>query len=759
MMKKEKVKVDKRIKIVLTLTVIVLMAVLLSSFFFYNEIKYGFLRILNRNISLEKKINIYEDFYKENPNFEHVQEKLGDYYLEITELFPDNETFFLSAMKYYNKMLEKDPEKLKALEGMAKIYLLRQDFVKAEESYSLLNSLYPDVPEYSVRMAEILIFKHEEARALEILEKAAKNAPRSFEINFLMAKIYGRLGDMQKTIEFYRTAILLAIEQRNPFMEIKARFNLGKAYERGKLLPEASNQFQYLIDMRKDVTAFYVEKARICFQQGLFKKTISTIINSPVNPISWELSQFKLNLTPEKKREVYNLLGLSYFRTGDYSRAVDTFEKLAAISPGRKFGFLPVLRKLSEKQKEFVLSELSEEDKGFLELEDDSVEYQISELVRNHEVINTDNTTISLTLAQQIASESVSGKLSPEAELIWGSGDIYNFYPIGSVVEGEIIRVDDLGVDLELSNGIKGRVDTEDISWDILPIHTDDLFSRGQKTEAYVKGINAKEKVLELGIKQLSVDPWEAAGNSYKKGDIFSAKYRLLSDKGLYMDIGNGVTGFVDIQDVPANMLGEISNGQLSKDVEFDVVVKKVSSNARMVLLSIEKTEKDIYNQLEEKVTDFYPGQEVLARITGIKDYEIALETEDGYSGRISLSGNMSGSFLSVGQEIEVIILSPSSGGQPAQMEIKKAEAVFWEAVKAKYSVGMFCECKVVDVFNDMAFVELKDGANGTIFFTDKINGDTLILGKKIKGKIEGFDEKFRCIILKPVDIRLKEAQ
>ena len=106
-------------------------------------------------------------------------------------------------------------------------------------------------------------------------------------------------------------------------------------------------------------------------------------------------------------------------------------------------------------------------------------------------------------------------------------------YSIGSVVEGRVRKLTDFGAFIEIEEGIDGLVHISDLSWTKRIKHPSEVLKKGQFVQAVILNIDAPNRRLSLGVKQLQPDAWESffrthhgwryrAGTSVPRGDFRS---------------------------------------------------------------------------------------------------------------------------------------------------------------------------------------------------------------------------------------------
>ena len=172
-------------------------------------------------------------------------------------------------------------------------------------------------------------------------------------------------------------------------------------------------------------------------------------------------------------------------------------------------------------------------------------------------------------------------------------------YPVGTMLEGKVRNLTSYGAFVEIEEGIDGLVHISDMSWTKRVHHPSEVVKKGDKVKVVILNLDIENKRISLGMKQLSEDPWSELADSFAVGkEVDSPVVRLL-DKGVVVDLGNDVEGFV-----PISQLGLKSSINSPAEVlnEGDVLELKVIEcdplNHRIVLSSrdpeaMKKLEKD----------------------------------------------------------------------------------------------------------------------------------------------------------------------
>ena len=159
-------------------------------------------------------------------------------------------------------------------------------------------------------------------------------------------------------------------------------------------------------------------------------------------------------------------------------------------------------------------------------------------------------------------------------------------YSVGAIVKGKVRNMTSYGAFLEVEEGIDGLIHVSDMSWTKKVVHPSQFFKRGDRVEAIVLAIDAENKKISLGTKQLSADPWEEVSSRYTPGDIIEGKVTKVTGFGVFVELDSGIEGLVHISQVSdkpfENIKEVISEGDTVK-----AQVIKIEKGDRRIALSI----------------------------------------------------------------------------------------------------------------------------------------------------------------------------
>jgi small subunit ribosomal protein S1 len=124
-------------------------------------------------------------------------------------------------------------------------------------------------------------------------------------------------------------------------------------------------------------------------------------------------------------------------------------------------------------------------------------------------------------------------------------------YPVGTRISGKVRNLTSFGAFVEIEPGIDGLIHISDMSWTKRVQHPSEVVKKGDTVDVVILNIDADNKRISLGLKQAEEDPWLKIGETYPVGTEMKGYVVRLMDKGVVVDVGHDIEGFV-----PMSQLG-----------------------------------------------------------------------------------------------------------------------------------------------------------------------------------------------------------
>ena len=236
-----------------------------------------------------------------------------------------------------------------------------------------------------------------------------------------------------------------------------------------------------------------------------------------------------------------------------------------------------------------------------------------------------------------------------------------------------------------------------------------------QKT--FKKAMDAAYKIFDKSAFRRVYRTGHLSGINIALFEVWSVNFGQLSDVDIAKLIekkGYLISAFQDL------MEDRVFRRSISKRARnFNMVKTRFEGVQELINMTLQ--EQDPWEIIEEK----YPfGKTVSGQVVGVSEDRAFIRLEKGVRGWIPLS-EMSWTtrlqrpreLLSVGDEIDVMILDSDPDKQRLWLSRKRTKPDPWELAPLKYKVGSVVRGKVVKIASYGAFAELEEGIEGLIPF------------------------------------------
>ncbi|MBA3580506.1 MAG: 30S ribosomal protein S1 [Gemmatimonadaceae bacterium] len=160
-------------------------------------------------------------------------------------------------------------------------------------------------------------------------------------------------------------------------------------------------------------------------------------------------------------------------------------------------------------------------------------------------------------------------------------------YPIGTRLNGKVRNLTSFGAFVEIEPGIDGLIHISDMSWTKRVQHPSEVVKKGDAVDVVILNIDSDNKRISLGLKQATEDPWLSIGENYPVGMELPGKVVRLMDKGVVVDIGNDIEGFVPVSQLnfgnPVNSPADI----VYETMNLDLRIMEVDPIHRRIVLAV----------------------------------------------------------------------------------------------------------------------------------------------------------------------------
>jgi small subunit ribosomal protein S1 len=294
----------------------------------------------------------------------------------------------------------------------------------------------------------------------------------------------------------------------------------------------------------------------------------------------------------------------------------------------------------------------------------------------NHpsEVFNVGDEVTVKVLKYNAETERVSLGLKQTVDDPWNTAA--ERYPVEMKISGKVVSITDYGAFVELEPGIEGLIHVSEMSWK-KPKHPSKLLEVGQEVECIILDVDAVNKRISLGLKQLEPDPWTLFIQKYNPGDIIRGKVRSVTDYGVFVGIEDGVDGMVHKSDLSWTQRINNPADVYRKGDEVEAIILSVNHDDKKVSLGIKQLYEDPWTRIP---LDYPQGTMLEVRVISIADFGVFVELERGVEGLVPMSElsydriDDARKIVQEGQIVKAEILDVNTGDRRITLSLKKME-------------------------------------------------------------------------------------
>lgn len=227
----------------------------------------------------------------------------------------------------------------------------------------------------------------------------------------------------------------------------------------------------------------------------------------------------------------------------------------------------------------------------------------------------------------------------------------------------------------------------------------------------------SRRVVLEAERKALKKDTIDQLA----EGVVMEGIVKNVTDYGAFIDLG-GIDGLLHITDMSWGRVNHPAE-LLSVGQTVPVVVLKYDQENERVSLGMKQLHDNPWEKVEAKYTT---NATISGKVVSLTDYGAFVRLDEGIEGLIHVS-EMSwtrkihhpSKVLSVGQEVEAIVLEVSAENQRISLGLKQLTPNPWEELATEFPVGAKISGKVRSVTDFGIFVNVKEDIDGLVHVSD----------------------------------------
>jgi len=312
----------------------------------------------------------------------------------------------------------------------------------------------------------------------------------------------------------------------------------------------------------------------------------------------------------------------------------------------------------------------------------------------------------------------VLSKEKAEKVKVWE--DVERAYNENTIIKGRVIERIKGGLSVDI--GIRAFLPGSQI--DVRPVKNLDAL-KGKEIECRVIKLNRKRGNIVLSRKivlETEAQRRKAFTLEVLKEDAeVQGIVKNITDYGVFIDLG-GIDGLLHVTDLSWGRVNHPSE-LFNVGDEITVKVLKYDREKERVSLGYKQLTPDPWSLVQSQ----YPiGARVAGKVVNLTDYGAFVELEPGVEGLIHVS-EMSWSkrvkhpskVLTVGQEIEAVVLEVDMENRRISLGLKQTEPDPWTTLSERYTINSVISGRVRNLTDFGAFIEVEEGIDGLVHVSD----------------------------------------
>ena len=295
-------------------------------------------------------------------------------------------------------------------------------------------------------------------------------------------------------------------------------------------------------------------------------------------------------------------------------------------------------------------------------------------------------------------------------------------YKEGDTVQG-VIRSKVRGGMIVAVDGVDAFLPGSQV--DVNPSRDLDIYITGEPQDFKIIKISDERRNIIVSRRELleaqMAEKKHALLQTLAKGQIVHGKVKNITDFGAFVDL-DGMDGLLHITDMSWGRIKHPSE-LLKVGQELDVMILDVDLDRERVSLGLKQAQANPWDD----ITSRYPvGSRLHGKVVNLAPYGAFVEIEPGIEGLVHVSEfswtkriARASDVLSVGDEVDVVVLNIDAANQKIALGIRQTEANPWDTVQDRYPVGSRITGKVRNFTTYGAFVEMEEGIDGMIHVSD----------------------------------------
>ena len=203
----------------------------------------------------------------------------------------------------------------------------------------------------------------------------------------------------------------------------------------------------------------------------------------------------------------------------------------------------------------------------------------------------------------------------------------------GLKLEGEVVEITDFGAFVNLG-GIDGLVHRSELTHGRFN-HPKEVVNIGDQVRVEVLDMDLERERINLSMKSLVPNPWDNVLTNYTIGEKIEGTVTNLTPFGAFVEIEPGLEGLIHVSEMSWTKRVRHPKEIVTEGEAVEAMILKIDTQQQRISLGLRQTQPDPWSSLPDR---YPPGTEVTGPITGITDFGVFMEIEEGIEGLVHIS-------------------------------------------------------------------------------------------------------------------------
>ncbi len=276
----------------------------------------------------------------------------------------------------------------------------------------------------------------------------------------------------------------------------------------------------------------------------------------------------------------------------------------------------------------------------------------------------------------------------------------------GQIVDGTVKKIIPSAAFVDLG-GVDGFLHIGELAWYKVK-KVEDILHVGQIVRVQISKIDKENEKISLSMKQLSVNPWDSAGEKYVAGMIIKGPVTSVMPFGAFVELEKGVEGLLPVSEYAWNDADHLFKKEVKAGNEIEVKITNCDKENKKISLSVKQMTP---NPWEEAARHYAPGTKIKGIVKNITPFGAFVELSEGVEGLVHISEfswfkniKHPDEVVKKGQEIEAVVLSVNTQNEKIALSVKHLT----EDPYKKYKLGKIVKGTVTRVTEFGFFMQVE---------------------------------------------------